>query len=559
MHHSAKAIIAILSSALLAACAHHQQTTSATTDPVVDKEPPNFLLIVVDDVGFTDLGAFGGEIPTPNIDTLAEQGLIFSNFYAAPTCSPTRAMLMTGVDSHLAGLGNMEEFMADNQRGRPGYEGHINDDVVTVAEVLRDNGYRTYMTGKWHLGLEEAQSPWARGFDRSFASLMGGASHFNDMAGPTVEQTKAAYRRDQHIVETLPSDFYSSDFYTDEMITYIDTEQDSSKPFFAYLAYTATHFPVQAPDAYLEKYRGKYDDGYEQLRQDRFERFKSTGLIPSDAQLPDIAASVEDWNALSPEEQKIQSRTMEAYAAMVDNLDVNVGRMVDYLKTSGKYDNTYIIFLSDNGPEGNPLHGPMFASWINEHDNSLENIGRKGSFAAVGPGWAEASSAPFRAFKSYTNEGGIRVPAFIHIPSNAAASGVSNAVATVKDVAPTILAAAGIVHTGTGPDGEAVHAPSGRSLMNVINQLEDQVWNDDELVAVEIFGRRAMRMGQWKAVLQEPPNGTGVWELYDLSTDIAEQQNLATTHPDILKRMQDQFEEYEQQNGLVYPEGPAGY
>ncbi|MBY8976900.1 arylsulfatase [Rhodobacteraceae bacterium NNCM2] len=522
-------------------------------------ERPNFLLIVLDDVGYTDLGTYGSEIPTPNIDGLAEQGLTLTNFYAAPTCSPTRAMLLTGVDSHLAGLGNMDEFMAENQKDQPGYEGHLNDRVVTVAEVLGASGYRTYMTGKWHLGLGEEQSPWARGFDKSFASLMGGASHFDDMAGPTVEQTRAAYRHDKDLVESLPADFFSTDFYTDEMIGYLEAERETGKPFFAYLAYTAVHFPIQAPDDFIDNFRGEYDAGYEKLREERFERIKSLGYVPADAELPALGRSVPGWESLSDEEKRRQSRVMEVYAAMVDNLDVNIGRVIDYLKETGQYENTYIIIMSDNGPEGNPLQGPMFKEWIDAHDNSFENIGRKGSFVAAGPGWAEASSAPFRAFKSYTSEGGIRVPAIIHYPQNASIRGVSSAVATVRDITPTILDAAHVEHPGTEFEGREVYPPSGRSLVGLLNDQDNTVWAEDEIVAMEIFGRRAMRMGRWKAVLQETPNGTGEWELYDLQNDPGEQTDLAEQNVDTLTRMVALFEAYEQENNLIYPEGPSGY
>ncbi|MAT92078.1 MAG: arylsulfatase [Halioglobus sp.] len=551
-------LAAALALTLLCACA---ATPSMRTESPADAPAaqPNFLVIVLDDVGFADLGAFGSEVATPNLDRLAANGTLLSNFYTAPTCSPTRAMLLTGVDSHRAGLGNMDEFMADNQRGRDGYEGYLNDRVVTVAEILRAGGYQTYMTGKWHLGLDVARSPWARGFDRSFASLMGGASHFDDMAGPTVEQQRAAYRADRDLVSSLPENFYTSDFFTDEMIRYIDAGRDSGNPFLAYLAFTAVHFPVQAPDAYLEKYRGRYDAGYEHLREARFQRLKSLGLVRRDAELPVLHPSVAAWDSLSTAQQEGQARAMEAYAAMLDNLDANIGRLVDYLENTGQYDNTYLVVISDNGPEGNPLTGPMFKGYVDAFDNSLENIGRKGSFVAVGPGWAEASSAPFRGFKSYTSEGGIRVPAFVRAPGNANAGSVITTVASVRDITPTLLEAAAVAHPGNRFEGREVETPSGRSLLGLLRAGEAGARGDSELFATELFGRRALRMGRWKAVLQEMPNGTGAWELYDLRTDPGERNNLAQAQPEVLREAIARFEEYARDNRLIYPQGPAGY
>lgn len=245
---------------------------------VVSSGKPNILLIVVDDLGYADLGIFGGEINTPTIDSLASTGILLTNFHSSSVCSPTRSMLLSGTDNHLAGLGNMAEALAPNQKGKPGYEGYLNFRIVTVASLLKDANYHTYMTGKWHLGLEEETSPSARGFERSFVLLHGGGGHFNDL-GIDIDNKKALYREDKRLVD-LPSDFYSTRFYTDKLMEYISSNHGDEQPFFAYLAYTAPHWPLQAPDESIKKYKGIYDAGYDVIHNQRIERMKDKKLIP---------------------------------------------------------------------------------------------------------------------------------------------------------------------------------------------------------------------------------------------------------------------------------------
>jgi len=293
---------------------------------------PNILLVVVDDLGYADISSFGGEISTPNIDALAKRGISFTRFYAPMTCSPTRAMLMTGTDNHIAGLGNMAETISDNQMELPGYEGYLNDRVVTVAERLRDAGYHTYMAGKWHLGLNYEQSAYARGFERSFALLYGAGSHFNDMVGPDLHRSRALYREDGELLETLPDSFYSTRFYTDRILENIDSQLNDSKPFFAYLSYTAPHWPLQAPDDIIDKYQGRYDDGYDVIRAQRFARMKKMGILHAHAELPPRPAFIPPWHSLTEKEKRKHAKTMEVYAAMVDELDQNIGRVLRYLE-----------------------------------------------------------------------------------------------------------------------------------------------------------------------------------------------------------------------------------
>lgn len=519
---------------------------------------PNILLIVADDLSMSDLGAFGGEIPTPNLDALTREGAVMTNFYSAPTCSPTRAMLLTGVDNHLAGLGMMAELMVPNLIGRPGYEGFLNDRVVTIAELLQANGYRTLMSGKWHLGLEPDQDPSARGFDRSFTMLMGGASHFSDMAGPTIDQPNALYRRDGKLVPSLPADFYSSPAYTDEIIDYIDEGRDSGAPFFAYVAYTAPHWPIQAPPELIAQFHGKYDGGYDELRLQRFMRQKELGLLPPEAQLPITRVST-PWNELSTNEKARQSRLMEIYAGMVAGLDKAVGRLLQHLRETGELDDTLVIFISDNGPEGTAFGHPLFSEWAALHDNSIDNLGKRGSFATIGPGWAEAGSAGFSGFKSYVGEGGIRVPAIVRYPKLVTENSRLADVASVKDVTPTILE---LTNTSwTNPDGTDAEAyePTGRSLLDVFTRNEPAAAEPSGEFITELWGRRAIRSGPWKAVRQGPPWGNGEWQLFNVHEDTGETQDLSTIYPGRLRSLIARYEEFERTNHVMYPDGAAGY
>jgi arylsulfatase A-like enzyme len=286
---------------------------------------PNVLVIVADDMGYTDLGAFGGEIRTPNLDRLAAAGTILTNYYTAPLCAPTRAMLMSGTDHHRAGEGRMGMPVAD----APGYEDYLNHRVVSLPARLQTAGYHTYMAGKWHLGLKDDQSPAVKGFERSFVLLQGGADHFTKPSG--AGGMEATYRDDGKVVP-LPQDFYSTTYYTDKMLGYLKEHAGDGKPFFAYLAYTSPHWPVQAPDADIARQRGRYDDGYEVLRQNRLKGWSAKGFGPKDnTTLPNLPPGYRPWSALTAEEQARSSRTMEVYAAMVERMDTEVGRVLKYL------------------------------------------------------------------------------------------------------------------------------------------------------------------------------------------------------------------------------------
>ena len=307
------------------------------------REQPNILLIVADDLGLNDIGHFGSEIHTPNIDSLARDGIVFTNFYASITCSPTRSMLLSGIDNHLAGLGTMGEVLTEDYAGLPGYEGYLNYRVASAAEIFQQAGYHTYMTGKWHLGLSLETSPYARGFDKSFVLLQGGAGAFSNML-PAFGPGKAKYREDKDIVTELPENFYSTRFYTERMISYIDQNMSYNRPFFAYLAFTAPHWPLQAPRESIEKYRGKYKQGYDKLREYRLNRLKELGWVKTSVKPYPLLHDHRPWSELTDTERRYEERLMETYAAMVDDMDVYIGKLIRYLKIIGEYENTAIFF-----------------------------------------------------------------------------------------------------------------------------------------------------------------------------------------------------------------------
>lgn len=518
-------------------------------------QAPNILLIVVDDVGFTDLGSFGGEIETPNLDKLAYEGMRLSNFHTASTCSPTRAMLLTGADNHLVGLGNMHEELAPNQKGKPGYEGHLNTRAANLAEVLQDAGYNTYMTGKWHLGLEETQSPAARGFEKSYALLNGGGGHFNNLG---LFGRAAKYREDGKLVR-LPKDFYSTRFYTEKMLEYIDSgkRKEESKPFFAYLAYTAAHWPLQAPDASIAKYEGRYHQGYDKLHQQRIDGAMSKGVVPAGSlPVPRLDGELA-WVDVDAKQRKREARKMEIYAAMLDDVDIYIGQLIEKLKATGQYDNTVIFFMSDNGAEGHDeTHGlAELIPWIETCcNNRYENMGKADSYLLTGPNWARASIGPARHFKGMTTEGGIKAPAFIFYPQKKFKHAVSSQFFTVQDVMPTLLELAGVDQPQGQFLGRDILPSSGVSMLashKSSPKLTEAGW--------ELMGKRGYRLGDWKVVHLPVPYGNGAWQLYNLAQDPRELQDLSLAQPQKLLDLIGAWERYADANNVILPDWVSGY
>jgi arylsulfatase len=518
---------------------------------------PNILMILADDLGFSDIASFGGEIATPSLDQLAQQGVRLSSFYAAAACSPTRSMLISGTDSHLVGLGSMAEVLPFSPRlqGRPGYEGYLNTRAQSIAQRLKDGGYATYMAGKWHLGKAPGQGPEAWGFDHSFSLLDGGASHFKPLAGSQVRIENVSYREDGKPVD-LPDTFFSSNAYTDKLIGYIDAGRSSGKPFFAYAAYTAPHWPLQAPDAYLDKYRGRYAGGYDVIRTERLARLKQLGLFARDfPTAPPADVPSKRWAQLSDAEREVEARKMEIYAAMVEHLDMNIGRLIAYLKQIGEYDNTLIVFMSDNGAAGED-HAKGYSPSDVHTDNSLANLGRKGSNVSYGYRWAEVSSTPMSLVKGTSAEGGIAVPAIIRLPAKlAAAQGrVLHGYGRVDDLAPTFLALAGLP-TGDTPAGKLPF--TGQSLLPM---LTGQAPGRTPQVASELFGQPYVRDGDWKLVSAYAPDGAPPnpdlpyrWRLYNLSTDRGETHDLAAEQLGRVATLKATWQRYVEWAGVVEP------
>jgi arylsulfatase len=518
-----------------------------------DSAQPNILLIVADDLGYSDLGSYGGDINTPTLDQLAKDGLQFTNMYAAPTCSITRSMLMSGTDNHLAGLGTMAEALQPFQRGKPGYEGYLNQRSYSIAELLKQGGYSTLMVGKWHLGLEADQGPDQRGFEQSFTLLEGGASHFKPASVDPTKIEQVHYRENGKAVE-LPEDFYSSDFYTDKLISYLQNSKKDGKPFFAYAAFTSPHWPLQAPKEYLDKYKGRFDQGYDSVRLARIERMKNLGLMASDAQpakpLP-ANPKLPGWEQLSLEQKSVEARKMEIYAAMVDNLDHNIGRLVEYLRQSGQYDNTLIVFMSDNGAAGEN-HAQFYPPGAHT-DNSYANLGQKGSQIDYGLRWAEVSAAPFHLFKGTTAEGGISVPAIVHLPKALRRQGVERGVARVDDLAPTFLELADIPL----PTDTAKHPITGKSMLPMLAGKGGPHGNDS--LAGELFGNAYYREGNLKLLGMRPQAGFGdnaqplQWQLFDVGQDRGETTDLAASQPETVQRLKAAWMKYADQVGVVFP------
>jgi arylsulfatase A-like enzyme len=545
------------------------QARAPAPPPVANVKPgeaasrPNILLIVADDLGWSDLGAFGGEIATPNLDKLALQGVRFTGWHTAPTCSPTRAMLMSGVDNHEAGLGTMAEMLTPNEEGKPGYEGYLNDRVASIAELLRQGGYHTMMAGKWHLGLTPERSPAARGFDRSFALLQGLGNHFgadqNDAWGKV---ERATYREGRKEVP-FPAGAYSTDLFTGKLLGFLAEPRAAGQPFFAYLPFSAPHWPLMAPDVDIAKYKGRYDEGYDVLAAKRLAREKQLGLVPADAK-PHAMVGVKPWTQLTAQERADGARRMEVYAAMVDHLDRAVGRVIEQLRASGELDNTLIVFTADNGPEGGIIDSPRKVATDAKAlatlkiDNSIGNIGHGTSYVGYGPGWAQANSAPSWLVKGYTTEGGIRTSAFI-TGKGVSGGRIVNSFVHITDVAPTLLAEAGLTEPASFA-GHPILPYEGKSLVPLIGGATKPVHGDDELIAWELFDGRAIRRGNWKAVYLAPGSsrylmerGNGQWKLFDLSRDPGENTDLAAQQPALLKDLVDAWGRYAKAKGVVLP------
>jgi arylsulfatase len=515
-------------------------------------ERPNILLVVADDMGWTDLGCFGSEIETPNLDALAEQGVMLTEFHVSVSCSPTRSMLLSGNDNHVVGLGTMAEMMTDRHRGKPGYEGHLNERVVSLAEALREGGYHTYLAGKWHLGHKEGSLPFDRGFERTWSMLVGGGSHWSDMAGILPSDHPLKYSRNGKHVTELPADFYSSRSFADSLMNMIREHRGDGKPFLGYLAFPAPHDPLHVPEPWLSKYRGQYDEGYEVLKDQRWEAAKRLGIVPSTADLAAQNPMIKSWRDLDADTRTLESRGMEVYAGMVEAMDHHYGRVIDFLKDIGEYDNTIIVFLSDNG--ANPWYSDEYPGadepeFRDLFDNSLENIGRPGSNYAYGIGFATGSGGPLDKFKMTVGEGGIRSPCLIAGPG-VKGGRRSGAFTYVTDIMPTLLELAGVDYPATFK-GRRIEPMRGRSMVGLLDDSKQAIYRPDESVGGEMNGGKWMRQGDYKAVMVPKPYGTGAWQLFNIVEDPGEANDLSKEMPDKLRTLKSAWDRYAEEVGVV--------
>jgi len=521
---------------------------------------PNIVIILADDMWYSDMGSFGSEIKTPNLDSLAKDGVRFTNFYTHASCSPTRSMLLSGVDTHLNGLGNMNEMIAPNQRGVDGYEGNLNNRVVTLPQLLKDAGYHTYMAGKWHMGKAPDQIPAARGFERDF-SLLDGAGSYWDMTNLSAAAPQSVFTEDGRYLTKLPEDYYATKTYTDKMIGYIDANHGDGKPFFAYVSHQAPHEPYHLPRDWRKRHVGEYDKGWDAVRQERLKRQIEMGIMPAGTELAERMWFVPDPIVLAPASLAILGKKMELYAGMVENMDFHVGRLIDHLKKIGEYENTIFIVFGDNGAEGTDLFGMiarspgsrdnLFATinWSQTHPNAW---GDPGSWVGYGPMWAQVSMTPFSQYKGWMAEGGIHNALIVSGPAVKRPKGsINNGLMHVADLMPTLLEVAGTSY----PKASQPDLPPliGKSWGPMLAGQAESPRTAQDYIAWEVFGNRAVVQGDWKLRWQLKPFGKSDWELFNLAADPAERKDLAGERPDKLKELVALWDHYVRTNNVILP------
>jgi arylsulfatase len=496
---------------------------------------PNIIVILSDDMGYSDLGCFGGEIKTPNLDGLAAGGVRFTQFYNTARCCPTRASILTGLYPHQAGVGYMTDRAAysANAMINEWYSGDLRPDTVTLGEAMRANGYRTYAIGKWHVtkNIEEDKPrdnwPLQRGFDRYYGVLPGAANYF-----APVHLTRDNTRIDPKNDPEYPAkNFYLTDAFSDHAVRFVTehAKQQPAQPFFMYLAYTAAHWPMHAKPADIAKYRGKYDGGYTPIRQARVEKMKQLGLLPADW---DVSPQFGDWSKV--ERQDWEARCMEVYAAMIDDMDQGIGRLLAALKANGQFDNTLIFFLQDNGAcAENPGRSPQIGKAKKKEAGNLgfpHLPGPEETWIAYGEAWANVSNTPFRLYKHYVHEGGISTPLIAHWPRGIARHGVFEPQpGHLIDIMATCVDLAGGKYP-TERAGLPVQPMEGRSLVPAF--AGEPIQRD--AIFWEHEGNRALRVGDWKLVAK---GAGGPWELYNLVHDRTEMHDRAGAEGARVKEM----------------------
>jgi arylsulfatase A-like enzyme len=487
---------------------------------------PNVLIILADDVGFSDIGCYGGEIATPHIDALAKEGLRFTQFYNAARCCPSRASLLTGLYPHQAGV--------------PDMRGPLNQRCVTIPEVLKPAGYHTYMVGKWHLG--NVVNPVVRGFDE-FYGMLGG---FNSCWQEDPYYTRLP--KDHSKREYGKNGFYSTDVFADYAIDFLNDGQASKKPWFLYLAFNAAHFPLHAYEGDIQKYEAVYQQGWDKIREQRLARQKELGIVPRDLKLtprsnvPKNRFNVETgwadkdnpaWDSLPEDRRKDLARRMAVYAAMIDRMDQAIGRVIAHLKETGQFENTFILFLSDNGAcaEWDPYGFDISSSATNilHAGDDLKKVGSRDSYVSYGSGWANACNTPWRLYKHYGQEGGVSTPAIIHWPAGMKRQGkMESRPSSLTDIMATVVELAGAKYPAER-NGHEILPCEGKSLVPLLNGGKVETCT----IFLEHEGNRSVRDGKWKLVaLANRP-----WELYDIEKDRAEMNDVAAANPKVVQEL----------------------
>ena len=510
--------------------------------------PPNIVLILVDDAALMDFGCYGGEAKTPNIDRLAKGGTMFTNYHASPMCAPSRSMLMTGHDSHSTGIANLPIFTPPDYVNKEGYEGVLNDKVYTVATRLKEKNYHTYVTGKWHLGHTETTLPTKRGFDRSYILDASGADNYQQRPYLPIQDAKPPWFKDGKLID-LPEDFYSSKNLVDEMIQFMEAMPEDENPFFAFLSFLAIHIPVQAPKEYTEKYIDTYQQGWDIIRQQRCEKAKQLGIIPSDAPIGEMLPNLKKWEDLSEEEQQYRAKAMAVNAGMLEAMDFHIGRYIQYLEAKGTFDNTIFIITSDNGPEASATTDlPVMKMWLKYvgYDQSYERLGERGSVTYIGPEFASAAAGPSAYFKFYAGEGGLRVPLVFSGPQIPVDTSI-NAFSLITDVTPTILSLAGIDNPKDAPIGPM----NGKNLVPLLKGQATRVYAPNEPVGMEAAARCVLFKDKMKIVKNGKPYGDNVWRMFDLEKDPGETTDLKTALPEQFSEMTQDYTNYVQKFGVL--------
>ena len=508
------------------------------------QKQPNIILIMVDDMGYSDIGAYGSEIHTPNLDRLAAEGLRLREFYNNSICAPTRASLLTGQSNHKAGVGYFNVNL-----GLPAYQGYLNRESLTLAEVLKQAGYSTLMSGKWHVGDDSIAWPNQRGFDRFFG-FIGGASNYYDIHGYTDKAPPVPLVENNQRINLAPGK-YLTDEIAGHAVQFLEEQSKTNKPFFLYVAYNAPHWPLQAQPEDIARYRGRYSIGWDSLRSERFARQKQLGLIPANSTIapdPEVPA----WESLTWDEQQLWQRKMEVYAAMIDRMDQGVGKILQTLKALQKDDNTLIVFISDNGAQGG------FIPTGRKRPRSSGPIGTAGSYDYQEQSWAHVSNTPFRSYKASAYEGGISSPLIAWFPGTIKAGSIATGTAHLIDLAPTFYEFAGAQYPATYQQVKT-NPLQGVSLAGLFR--EGTAISRPQPLCWERAGNRAVRKGKWKIVSSYPSRE---WELFDIAADRAETRDLAAAHPEVVKELAADYAQWAKANDVVdyekiKPQGNQGF